>query len=369
MKVLLINDSLRAAGAQRQFVELAKGIARRTDVQTEIFLFSDTIEYPEIYPTGIKIHCFKRKKAFDKTTFAGLKKVINDFKPDIIHSWHFIPNIYLYPILLGKKIAFINGSIRNAHTPAMFSGKKIALSLLNSRSAAIVSNSRAGLAAYNIGKKGTVIYNGIDLERFSEKKGKIALKEVVGEKNAAIPDLKVIGMVARFDASKDYDTFLATAEVVTKQHKNTVFICLGEGGRLQAFKEKYKDNDRILFPGRIVNVEAYVSHFTIGALLSNPQKHAEGISNSILEYMALGKPVIANHGGGTSEVVKEGVTGKLIKPQSPEELTQAVLELVEDEKKCNELGINGYNTVRADFSFDNMIDNYIRLYKTVVKSV
>ena len=59
--------------------------------------------------------------------------------------------------------------------------------------------------------------------------------------------------------------------------------------------------DKIIFLGKIANVENIINIFDIGILITNSKVHGEGVSNSIIEYMALGKPVIATRGGGTDQ--------------------------------------------------------------------
>ncbi|MBE9466621.1 glycosyltransferase [Dyadobacter subterraneus] len=368
MKILLVNDSLRAGGAQRQFVELVKGLTQQKDVKVEVLLFSDEIEYPEIYSTQVTINMYPRKKSFDLTSFKGVSETIRRFQPDVIHSWHFVTNLYLFPLLLGKKILFIDGSIRDAHPPAQLSARTLINFLSKKISTATISNSAAGLRAYKIGSKGYVIYNGIDLNRFTKNKTSVSLESIVGSENMQIESPKVIGMVARFDTSKDYATFLSVANTISVQRPNILFVAIGEGKDLEHFKQLYKDNHQLIFPGRIVNVEAFVEHFDIGVLLSNPAVHAEGISNSILEYMASGKAVIATRDGGTTELVDDGVTGYLIDPKSEESLARSINNLIDDKDMNMKLGGAGLNKIRSEFSFEKMINEYIKLYQTLMKN-
>ena len=82
--------------------------------------------------------------------------------------------------------------------------------------------------------------------------------------------------------------------------------------------------NKIIFLGKRSNVESIINIFDVGILLTNSKVHGEGISNSIMEYMALGKPVIATRGGGTNEVVIEGENGYLIDPFNEDQLIEKI---------------------------------------------
>ena len=71
-----------------------------------------------------------------------------------------------------------------------------------------------------------------------------------------------------------------------------------------------------------------VNVFDIGVLAT----HGEGISNSIMEYMALGKPVVASEGGGTCELVQDGITGFLVPRRDPQALAARISQLLDDQE-------------------------------------
>src|SRR5690606_31004954 len=103
-------------------------------------------------------------------------------------------------------------------------------------------------------------------------------------------DKKVVGMVAAFSAFKDYKTFINAANIVLEKRNDVVFVCVGDGPKLNECKSIVQKNnsDKIIFTGKQKNVENIVNVFDIGVLST----FNEGISNSIMEYMALSKPVV-----------------------------------------------------------------------------
>ncbi|MCI0371713.1 MAG: glycosyltransferase, partial [candidate division NC10 bacterium] len=82
---------------------------------------------------------------------------------------------------------------------------------------------------------------------------------------------------------------------------------------------------------------------------------AEGMSNSILEAMACGLPVVATRVGGTPEVVEDGVSGLLVPPEDPAAMAKALVTLLRDPPRCAAMGDAGRNRVAREFTETEMI--------------
>jgi glycosyltransferase involved in cell wall biosynthesis len=82
--------------------------------------------------------------------------------------------------------------------------------------------------------------------------------------------------------------------------------------------------------------------------------------------MALGKPVIASSGGGTNEIVEDTKTGFLINQSNPEELAKKIEILLNDPELRNKLGMAGQERIKTKFSINNMVSEYISLYKKIL---
>ena len=217
---------------------------------------------------------------------------------------------YAWPLarLMGVKI--INGTIRNAFSGSGLRWRwhKLMLHLADAR----VANSKAGFTSRGIphdGPRNYVIYNGLDLERFESR----ALHN--GEKLGFHANgRKVVGMVAEFSDYKDFPTFIRAAQDVSARRQDVVFLAVGDGKNLDACKGMVSTNEKsILFLGKRKDVEALVQQIDIGVLCT----FTEGISNSVMEYMAAGKPVVVTNGGGSCELITDGVQGFLVPPAQP----------------------------------------------------
>jgi glycosyltransferase involved in cell wall biosynthesis len=87
-----------------------------------------------------------------------------------------------------------------------------------------------------------------------------------------------------------------------------------------------------------------------------------------MEYMALGKPVVATRGGGTPEILSEGITGFLVCPNDSKELTCKIKILLDDSQLAYTMGNEGRNRIHKDFLIQQMESKYINLYESVVKA-
>lgn len=146
-----------------------------------------------------------------------------------------------------------------------------------------------------------------------------------------------------------------------------VFLLIGNGPLLEGLKKKVPVellNRQIIFTGEREDIESILQIIDIGMLIT----FYEGISNTIIEYMAMGKPVIATDGGGTSELVLDGVNGFLVQKKNEKQIIEKLELLILNKKLRTDLGRNGYQWVRQKFDITEKTNQYINLYKKLAKS-
>ena len=103
-------------------------------------------------------------------------------------------------------------------------------------------------------------------------------------------------------------------------------------------------------------------------LLTNKKAGGEGIPNAVMEYMALGKPVIATDAGGTKELVVDKVTGFLLKENNPDEIIEKILYLINNPDVAMKMGEEGKKRIVRivkEFNLDKMTKEYVELYEQV----
>jgi glycosyltransferase involved in cell wall biosynthesis len=362
MKILFFTENLRAGGKERRIIELLKTLKSQGNIEVELVLAKNLIHYDEIYKLNIPIHIIERrfiKK--DPSLFFRFFSIARKFKPDIIHVWGHMVAVYAMPtkILLG--VPLINNEIADATQNAKLLGKKIVFK----KSDRIIANTFAGLKAYDAPmEKSTVIYNGFSFDRIKNIDDPVSVRQKFG-----IVTTYVIGMVASFLEYKDYETYLNAALLMTKSRNDVTFLCIGDGDD-SVYRKKVIDEHgekNILFLGRQSRVESIMNICDIGVLTTNVNYHGEGISNALMEFMALKKPVITTNFGGSVELVEDGETGYLIDAFAPVQLSERINYLLENNQERERIGQNAFQRVKEKFSMDSMLKFFLQEYVNILK--
>lgn len=361
MKSLMLIDSLVKGGRERRLIELLKGFKNYPNLEVALVIFSKRVEYPEIFQMNVPIHFLERKPKKDPRVFYRFFKLCKKEKPDIVHSWGTMPSIYALPSISWLKIKFIDASIADAPDDMNWLDRRyLRTRIIFPFCDAIVGNSQAGLDVYKAPqKKRHCFYNGFDFNRIK----KLDRPEEVRKKYKILPGM-LTGMVGAFFDRKDYDTYLRAAIAYLDKRDDMTFLAIGAGPNLQKFKTMIPPNckDRIIFTGMVDGVESLVNIFDIGVLST----YTEGISNSIMEYMVLEKPVIATDGGGTKELVIDGETGFLIPQRDSRILLKKIIQLANDQDLRKVFGQKGKERIHTFFTLDRMEKDYYKLYTTLL---
>lgn len=363
MRVLFVIDNFRMGGKERRLLQLLEHIESTKTLEYRVVLIDNRIEYDLRESIENKLIRLERKKKRDPRIFLTLVRVCHHFKPDIIHSWGSMPSIYLLPSVVLGGFGFVNGMISNAPTKVSFK-EWLRCKLTFPFSDAIVSNSSAGAIRYKVPSgKAVVIANGFDFDRLHEIEDTHATRHRLD-----IPDASyVVGMVGSIDKRKDYQSFVMAAREILKQRGDVIFLIVGDGeGRRDIehlVQEEPSTGIRIL--GAIRKVESIINIMDVGVLST----FTEGLSNSILEYMALGKPVVATDCPGNRELVQEGRTGFLVPMKDYRGLANKINALLSDDKLREALGQRAQLVVRERYSVERAYHSYTGLYQRVAATL
>lgn len=221
---------------------------------------------------------------------------------------------------------------------------------------------RTGFAAHKI----AVIHNGVDGRRFyPDPEARMRIRRELG----IFPDEFCIGSVGNLFPVKDHMTLLQAIEKVAGRAANGRVLIFGEGPelpRLQAFAIDHPDwGRRVSFHGSSNRVAEMLNAMDVYVLPSIN----EGISNSLLEAMATGLPVIATATGGNPEVILNGESGLLCPVGDSGRLAEQLLALLARKDLRDQLGQRALRRVTEDFSIDAMVRNYAQMYEGLVSVV
>jgi len=215
-------------------------------------------------------------------------------------------------------------------------------------------------------EKVDVIYNGVDLARYSPGCGDPAVAASIG----IPPTSPLVGVVANLRPVKNLPLFLRAAALVAEAVPEARFVLVGSGPLRHELGQLGEELDlagKVFFSDERGDVPDYLARLSIGCLPSL----SEGFPNSVLEYMAAGLPVVATDAGGTAEAVEHGVTGYLVRNPDPSAFAEPVIQLLKDEAKRRAMGQRSLERCRNHFSLERSVcaheDYYISLLSQHVR--
>jgi sugar transferase (PEP-CTERM/EpsH1 system associated) len=202
----------------------------------------------------------------------------------------------------------------------------------------------------------TQIYSGVDAERFRPE-GPRALPGAAQE--------FVIGTAGRLDPVKNQRALIAALRDIRARRPDLAgrlrLVIAGEGilrAELESAAREYGVVQQVTFAGARSDMPEIMRSLDVFVLPSIN----EGISNTILEAMATGVPVVASRVGGNPEVVDNGVCGTLYDPAEPAALGDAIVRYLEDPALRHAHGAAARRRVVNEFSLDAMVTNYLAFY-------
>lgn len=206
------------------------------------------------------------------------------------------------------------------------------------------------------------IHNGVDLARFGERRPRVARETL------KLPsDAVVVGTVGRLDPVKDQAGLIRSFATVLAEHPEAYLIIAGDGPCREDLTRLAVDlgvGRRVRLLGDCPDVPLVLSAMDLFVLPSI----AEGMSNTVLEAMAAGLPVIATGVGGNPELVEEGTTGRLVPPQQAAALTAAMAAYLDDPNLRTLHGKASRQRATEHFALTRMCDAYTSLYTSLVSS-
>lgn len=336
----------------------------RKDLDLSLIVLSKDLSYP-VEDLGFEVVTIDKKERRKLGIHKTIMDHISRIHPDIIHYWDGLSSVFAMEAKLLYRTKIIDGSIRYAGKLGGNMPHKALKSLRFKLADRIVANSEAGLRVEDLleSKKALVIHNGIVLARFNAVPGFSAQEAGLDERT-----IKIV-MVAGFRPAKDHTTFIKAAEILCTQYDNLQFVLIGDGEKRKLVQESIPQGirEKYLFLGNREDVEQLLLHCDIGVLLNNTDGHAEGLSNSIMEYMAAGLPVVATNAGGTSELVNDGETGFLVKSFDVQAVVDKLSRLIENQARRIELGKAGRQRIEREFSLKQMTGQYLAVYSDLIK--
>lgn len=374
--VLQLVDSFHQGGSERQALQLTRLL-----VESNRFSVCLACLNPEgslrssIADLELgEIPSFPLTSFYDANAVKQLRRFVQWLRAsriDIVHTHDFYTNVFGMAAGALARLPVRVASMRETagmRTPVQKKVQQVAYSLAHH----IVANSNAvrdalireGTAAEKI----TVIYNGLDHERLvPQAASRVETLKLLGLEVDENASRRFISIVANMRHEvKDYPMFLRAARKVIEAEPAAAFLLAGEGELTESLRALAVDlgiQHSTHFLGRCEKVADLLNISEVCVLSSK----AEGFSNSILEYMAAGRPVVVTNVGGASEIVSEGETGYLVASGDDASMATRIISLLREPLKAMSMGENGKRVVREKFSCAAQLARTEELYNRLLQ--
>lgn len=363
VKIVLLTDSLHsiAAGSERQIFKLAEGLTRAGH-QVQLILLRHT----EFTQTGFEFPCPVRVLHITSIASPHAVKVMLNLRKELLAEQVNVVHAYfpdaclLAPLFLKSKRLRLITSRRDMGL--IYEGKPAWLfRALAPRSDLVISNSSA-VSAFISEKEGLkphqnrVIYNGIE--------------DFTPDQHAEVPaiftksnSIKLILVANIKPVKRTLDAVAAVNQLIKAGH--AVELALAGERQHQEYVKQIEDYieaagiaSSIHWLGQINEPRRLLRQADIGLLISQ----SEGLSNTIMEYMQAGLPVIATDVGGNPELVFHEVNGLLIERGNIEQLAEAILRLSAAPELRQQYGKAGAARIDNEFSLTAMVNHHLSAY-------
>ena len=207
-----------------------------------------------------------------------------------------------------------------------------------------------------------VIFNGVDNAVYYPMDA-----SSIREKFDIAQDALVIGMIGRVNAIKGQNDFIEAVEPLLEKNEQAVAflaggVFSGEEWRLEELDKRIASSSVVSQIHRIDYYDKTSELYNMFDIFVLPSIKPDSLPTVVLEAMACSKPVVGYNNGGIAEMVVDGKSGFLVKPNRPQELSNAISLLLDSSEKREKFGRVGYQRQKEQFSLESYIKNFSEFY-------
>jgi glycosyltransferase involved in cell wall biosynthesis len=363
-RVALVIPTMDRGGAEKQLCLLAQNLPRdRFDVHV-ILLTRDGPLSKGLREAGIPVTVIGKRFKADPSAYFRLRREFTRLQPEIVHTWLFAANSFGRAAARAAKVPRIVGSER-----CIDPWKTAAHFMIDRRlakfSETITTNSagvRDFYSRHGIDEaKFTLIPNGIEPVSVTPRSREDAFAAL-----GVDPQRKLILSVGRLWPQKRYRDLIWSAELLGTLRDDTTLAIVGDGpqkGELLRHRDAVTVPKHVRFCGQRDDVTDLLPHadaFWIGS-------EYEGQSNSVIEAMQAGIPVIASDIPGNRDLIIDQHTGRLVALGDTADFARQTNELLDDEAESERLGKNARDRIAMEFTVAQMVAKHRNLYDATDK--
>lgn len=376
VRLLKCVDGFGVGGTERHVMGLGRGLdPKRFELHLACFKRWGHF-LPELQAQGYPISEYTIGRLYSPATLwhqVRLARQARRCRFDIVHAYNFYANVFAVPAARLAGVPVVLASIRDTGVYLTPAKKRVqrAICALADR---VVVNAEA-IRSWLVGEgfraeRIVVIPNGIDLARFAGRPDGARVRRELGIPAGA----PIVAVLSRLDRLKGLEYFLEAAARIRHRVPEARFLIVGDRmmvrdgqvvhekayrAGLEALARRLGLDGRIVFTGFRLDVPELLSEVAVSVLPTL----SEGLSNTILESMAAGVPVVATTVGGNPEAVEHRVTGLMVPPRDADSLAAAITALLGSPDLARALGGAARRRVAERFSLGTMVSRTERLYE------
>jgi glycosyltransferase involved in cell wall biosynthesis len=313
--------------------------------------------------SGVPLTTITKRWKFDPRTFLELKRLVDRFQPDLIHSWMSNANIYALAAAKASGVSrFVAGYCR---IDPFKSSPQLAIDRYIGRHC-------VQLLANDKGVRDFYVKQGLPAEKFrvipkvvqQTQPSTVTRRQLLA--NLALPEnSRLIGLITRLTSRHRVKDAIWAADLLKVIRKDVHLLIIGEGQdreQIRRFRDQVRIPDFVHFLGPWNDLSQLVPNFDLLWSVSPYEDPA----NSILEAMSAGVPVVATNAPYTLDLVLHQQTGFLVTPGDRAAVARYTHKILEDPQLADQLGQAARTRAQNVFPPDKMITEYSEMYKRLL---
>lgn len=363
-KVLHVVHAFSHGGLENGVVNIINGSL--SGLEHELCLLTTAGEFLERLHKPIRYYELHKKRGSGLAIIARLRQVIRQSNADIVHTRNWAafdaviaaclcPGVTVVHGEHGRDMTDPDGSILRRNVCRRLFSPRIKKYIAVSADLEFWLSKKVRIPNNKI----VLIPNGVDTERFRPHRDPLLRKELGIAENAF-----VVGTIGRLDPVKNHAGLIRSFTELARTSRNVRLVIVGDGPEkvtLKALIRSLGVDSLVVIPGYRSDTERFYNIFDVFVLNS----FAEGMSNTILEAMSSGLPVICTRLNSNTELVQDGVTGCLLPAGGERELAEALSMYKNSPELHDNAGLNAREVILKSFSVSRMLNQYMDLYMSL----
>lgn len=357
MRVAHVLHSFGVGGLEKGIATVVRNAS--PGVEHVIVCLAAAGESRRLLPEGTEVVALDKPPGNSVRFVLRLRKALRALRPDVVHTRNWGGMDGIVAARLGGLRTVCHGEHGwDMGDPDGASGRRILarrqLSRLVREITCVSGHMREWLErTVRVRAPVTQICNGVDTDAFAPGEDAAATRATLG----LDPEAFVVGTVGRLDPIKDHDSLFAAFARLRAEEPGAVLLVVGDGPERERLVAGAGPGVRLL--GSRADVPALLRALDVFVLCS----HNEGISNTLLESMATGLPIVATRVGGNPELVSDGETGTLVPPAAPDALAAAMLAYRRDPARARAHAANARMEAVGRFGIGAMVRAYEAVWR------